>query len=152
MKSDAVEYSAIGAEQEVSAALSELPEGYTVVAQPPALKIENVDPPFQRYEPDFLVRDPQGRTLMVEVKTPLSMSWSNMAQFVKINRTAQEVGDAFLVVVPATQPAPSGWPEEFNEVNVAYGRDKPAIVEAVVNALRGATSEAHPKPDATDLA
>jgi hypothetical protein len=144
MNSDTVEYSAAGAEQLVSAALNELPQGYTVVAQPPALTIENVALPFQHYEPDFLVRDPEGRTLMVEVKSPWSMSWSNMAQFVNINRSAQKIGDAFLVVVPGTQPAPSGWPEEFNEVNVAYGRDKPAIVEAVVNALRGANSVATP--------
>lgn len=129
-----VEESAVAAERWVSTALSRLPEGFMVVAQPAAVTIEGSNMP-DRYEPDFLVKDPEGRALLVEVKPPIAMSWSNMARFVEINRHAQKSGEGFLVLVPGAHKE-SPWPfEAFNEVNISYGTDERSIVHAVVEAL-----------------
>lgn len=135
------DFSAVArAEQDVSKALHELPDGYTVVPRPSAVTIENPDMPY-RYEPDFLVSDPAGRTLVVEVKMPQSMSWSNMARFVQIDRQVRNAGWAFLVLVPGAQAQRASAPTaEFDEVNVAYGKDEPSLVQAVIEALRQAPS------------
>ena len=130
--------SAIEAEQEVSKALHELPDGYTVVARPAAVTIESPDLAY-RYEPDFVVSDPAGRTLVVEVKTPLSMSWSNLAKFVQIDRQVRKAGAAFLVLVPGAQAGrPAAPTAEFDAVNIAYGNDEAGMVKAVIQALHEA--------------
>ena len=126
---------ASGAEQAVFEALHALPDGYNVERRPEGLTIQTTDMAYS-YEPDFVVSDPEGRKLIVEVKRPVSMSWSNMARFVQIDRLARDAGAGFLVVVPGEEVGPSiHVVPEFEAVNVAYGNDEPAMVQAVIEAL-----------------
>jgi len=129
-----------GAERKVLDALHGLPDGYNVAYRPAGMTIESEDL-AERYEPDIVVSDPEGRTVLVEVKSPQSMSWSNMANFVQIDRSARNAGTSFLVLVPEPQAAPIMWPaKEFDEVNVSYGNDEATMVRAVIDALHKSTS------------
>lgn len=126
---------ASGAEEAVFEALHALPDGYQVVRRPEGVTIKSKGLEYS-YEPDFLISDPEGRTLMVEVKRPASMSWSNMARFVQIDRTAKDAGAGFLVLVPGEEVEHAAAPvPEFNSVNIAYANDEPGMAQAVIEAL-----------------
>lgn len=92
------------AEQQVLDALRKLPSGFVVQLQPERLKFEKNGVPYT-YEPDFVVTGPDGRRLIVEVKSPHSLSLSNMASLSAISQHAENTGEEFLVVVPNSRLA-----------------------------------------------
>lgn len=82
----------------VLSALKGLPAEYEVQVNPRGLPDQYLS--ALRYEPDFVVIRPDGRKLIIEVKSPLSLSMSNMARLAHIGRAAQMHNDRFLVLVP----------------------------------------------------
>ena len=131
---------AIGAERFVFEALHSLPDGYQVMRPLEGLTVHGKDMVYD-YEPDFIVSGPEGRTVMVEVKRPGSMSWSNLARFVQIDRSAREAGTAFLVLVPGEETeAHATQVPEFSEVKIAYANNEPAMAHAVLEALHSSPS------------
>ena len=126
---------ASGAERAVFEAMHLLPDGYKVTRPSEGLTVHGKDMVYS-YEPDFVVSDPEGRKLMVEVGRPGALSWSNLARFVQIDRSARDAETAFLVIVPGEEreAMPPNIPE-FSEVNIAYASDEPGMTRAVVRAL-----------------
>lgn len=83
------------AEVAVLEELRKLPSDYTVKVQPTTEQQDDSG----RYIPDFLVSDSSGRRLLLEVKSPQSLSWSNMAKLSSISHHARALGKGFLVLV-----------------------------------------------------
>lgn len=82
------------AEVAVFEELRKLPKDYTVVVHPAAEQHDT-----GRYIPDFSVSDSSGRQLLLEVKSPQSLSWSNMAKLSSISLNAHAHGRGFMVLV-----------------------------------------------------
>lgn len=83
------------AEVAVLEELRKLPKDYTVVVHPAAEQQDDRG----RYIPDFSVSDSSGRQLLLEVKSPQSLSWSNMAKLSSISLNAHAHGRGFMVLV-----------------------------------------------------
>ena len=129
---------ASGAERAVFEAMHLLPDGYQVMRAPEGLTVHGKDMVYS-YEPDFIVAGPDGRTVMVEVKRPGSLSWSNLARFVQIDRSAREAGTGFLVLVPGEETElPAMQVPEFSEINIECANDESGMADAVLQALHTA--------------
>lgn len=121
-------------EQDVYVALQELPSEYTVIAHPEAMRFERQGVPYG-YEPDFMVVSPEGRKLIVEVKSHHSLSLANLARFSAIAKEAQAEGAGFVVVVP---DAPSPLPRtvlQDRDVQIVAPGDKGELLDVVQQAL-----------------
>lgn len=125
-----------GAEQEVLRALQALPPGYRTTRDAECLTIRRGNIAYS-YETDFVVHDPAGRRLFVEVKTASSLSWSNLAKLVEIKREATNAGSALLVIVPGGQAEEwRRFVSEFNDVRFSYSNDEQGTIHAVLDASR----------------
>lgn len=120
-------------EEEVFSALRGLPSGYDVHTTPEAFTYEAGGISYH-YEPNMAVSGPDGRRLIVEVKSRYSLSWSNMAKLIAIQRRAESDGAQFLVIVPdAIQPANKS--TLFDELHISYGQGTAKVVPAILDAL-----------------
>lgn len=124
-------------EKEVFSALRGLPSGYEVRTKAEAFTF-NAGGLSYPYEPYLVVLAPDGRRLVVEVKSHYSLSMANMAQLTAIQRGAASDGAQFLVIVPdATEPANKSM--LFGELHIAYGQGTGNVVPVVLDALNSQT-------------
>lgn len=122
-------------EQQVLNALRGLPSGYDVRTQTQQMKFES-EGISDRYEPDIIVSAPDGRLLIIEVKSHHSLSLSNMAKLAAIKRRTEGAGAEFLVLVPdAVSNQPANKMKEFDDLRISYARNPSNIVPAVLDAL-----------------
>jgi hypothetical protein len=130
------------AEQEVLNALRDLPSGFVVQMQPERLNFEKNGVPYT-YEPDFVVTGPDGRRLIVEVKSPHSLSLSNMASLSAISQHAEKAGEEFLVVVPNSPlPQPlNQMMKDFDNLKISFSSDSSGVQRAVVEALERSSGD-----------
>lgn len=120
-------------EEEVLSAMRGLPSGYDVHTRPEAFTYEAGGAPY-RYEPNMEVCGPDGRRLIVEVKSRHSLSLSNMAKLTAIQHRAESDGAQFLVIVPdAVEPVNKS--TIFNELHIAYSQGTATVVPAILDAL-----------------
>ena len=122
-------------EQDVLHELRQLPSGFQLIEQPQPVRFEEEGVSY-RYEPDFIVSSPDGRRMIVEVKSHHSLSMANMATLAAISEHTRKVGDKFLLLVPdatAMQASKKLLPESFG-LNIAF-TDRSNVVHSVVQAL-----------------
>ena len=133
-------------EEEVFAALRGLPPRYEVTRNPEQFKFEADG--IYYYEPDMVVSGPDGRRLVVEVKSHHSLSLSNMAKLAAIQRRTKNEGMEFLVVVPdALSTQPANGLREFGDLHISYSQGSANVVPAVLNALNGMSTGAYADRD-----
>jgi hypothetical protein len=128
-------------ETKVALALQHLPSNYIVIADPELMTIDS-DSISARYEPDFVVHAPDGRRLIIEVKSRYSLSLSNIARFSAIGRFAKKEGAVFLVLVLDADK--NFLSETLNQrtkgFRISFARESADVVRAVLDALDAAQS------------
>lgn len=122
-------------ERDVLSALEMLPSQYEVQVTPSDLGFPGGEQTF-RYEPDFVVTGPDGRRVIIEVKSSRSLSWSNLAKLAAIGRTAERHGDKFVVFVLGAEAAtPASRPQGLERLNLSFVVDRAEIKKKVLEEL-----------------
>lgn len=130
-------------ERPVFDALRDLPPGYTVDIQPDQIEIAPEWGQAFFYEPDCLVMAPDGRRLLVEVKSRYALTLMNMAILTTIQQHVQVDGAEFLVLVPdaQTKPSPGQLLAQFDQLHIAYLYGSSGVIPAVLDAFRDAAKD-----------
>lgn len=130
-------------ERPVFDALRDLPPGYTVDIQPDQIEIAPEWGQAFFYEPDCLVMAPDGRRLLVEVKSRYALTLMNMAILTTIQHHVQVGGAEFLVLVPdaQTKPSPGQLLAQFDQLHIAYLHGSSGVIPAVLGAFRDAAED-----------
>lgn len=124
-------------EQSVLDALRQLPSGYVVKDHPEQLNFD-MDNVTYSYEPDFVIADPEGRRLIIEVKSNQSLSLANMATLAAISRHATHQDMSFLVLVADASPTrvANQTLSQFDNLHISYINRPSDAIPAIRAALR----------------
>jgi len=132
-------------ESDILKALKQLEtRGYDVRSQVGQLDIE-FGGAAKWYEPDFIVVSPDGKRLIVEVKSQRSLSLENIAKLMVIARQAKAAGDRLLVFVPdaGASHTASRFTDNADGLKISYANSPTKVVPAVIEALSGALEKAN---------
>lgn len=121
-------------ERAVLGALEKLPSDYEVLVSPRNLSTQN-ETATSWYEPDFVVTAPDGRRVIIEVKSSQSLSLSNMAKLAHISRSAEARGDKFVVLVFTTSKPPPQRLEGLEHLEMSYVADTSDVWERLREVL-----------------
>lgn len=122
-------------EREVSDALELLQPRFVITFAGKRLQYSGQGGHRFSYEPDFEVKDADGKSLFIEVKMQDSLSLPNLVRFIEINSRIREDNNcAFLILVwGKAESAPRALSKpEFSELAIRYVSNSDDVRKAVV--------------------
>ena len=122
-------------EEEVLQALQGLPPTYQVSfgerLQLPPNETGGIG---RTYLPDFVIEMDGGQQVVVEVKSPQSLTMVNLSRFLAIDKQLREAGKKFLLLVPDTQTGQKTMneTENFDDLHIYSFSNEAEIIDAVI--------------------
>lgn len=123
-------------EEQIMTALSQLPPNYLVSTGESLRVAPNAAGAVGRtYSPDFVIKTQNGQEVVVEVKSPQSLTMVNLSRFAAIDKQLRAEGNKFLVLVPDNK-SKAGVLDglgDFQELNIQSFSNASQIIDAVLS-------------------